>query len=142
MLNAQGRNNAAMLAVGAGFTVQIVFLFVAVPVLGLMGLGLATALRAAVTVVASAALLGQLRGFTWLALRFVPLGLIAVAVVRAVPALGAAWLELVVVGTTLGLIVVLYTLAVSSEARRLARGGVAVVRARAAFPRGPSTHPR
>jgi putative peptidoglycan lipid II flippase len=137
MLNAQGRNNTAMLAVGAGFSVQIAFLFLAVPVLGLVGLGLATALRAGVTVIASALLLGHLRELAGLAVRFVPLGLIAAAVVRASAAITAAWLEVLVVGVSLTTITVLYTLVVSAEARALLRAWSAALRTR----RAPATRP-
>jgi putative peptidoglycan lipid II flippase len=130
MLNAQGRNNVAMLAVGVGFALQILFLFVAVPVVGLLGLGLATALRAIVTMILSALLLGFARELLALVLRFVPLGVISAALSIAVEPMPQSWLKLVVVGGTLTPSVVLYTLAVSTEARTLARhyGGTLVAR--------------
>lgn len=132
MLSAQGRNNVAMLAVGIGFALQIVFLFAAVPVLGLIGLGLATTLRALVTVVVSALLLGFGRELLALVLRFAPLGVVSAGLSLAVEPITQSWLKLVVVGAVLTPLAVAYTLAVSADARTLARRCTAAVIARAA----------
>lgn len=121
MLNAQGRNNVAMLAVGAGFAAQIAFLFLAVPVFGLVALGLATALRTVVSVAVSALLLGQLLALAGFVLRFVPLGIIAGAVTLAAEGIAPDWLKLIVVGGVLTVLCALYTWAVSSDVRGLTR---------------------
>ena len=130
MLNAQGRNNTAMLAMGVGIAAQVLFLVLAVPTLGLVGLGLAAALRPTVTVVVSALLLGFTRELFGFVVRFAPLGVVAGGLATAADPLAQSWLKLIVVGAVLTPITVGYTLAVSGEARSLARRMLAAARAR------------
>lgn len=121
MLSAAGRNNAATLAVGIGYGAQILALLGLTPVFGLMGLGLAEAVRSATMLLAAAWLLGFVPDLGRRLVQMLPLAALAWAVVVLAGTFETSWQRVLVAAALLGVATVGYPLAAFAEARRLAR---------------------